>query len=233
MKLRLIAVACAALSFAGTALAQDVTSDKGKLSYYFGYDFGNNLSGLTARGEQLDVNSVIKGLQDAYAKKQPAMSVDQLRPAVEAFQKREQGRAEKAKAEYEKVAAENKVKSDQYLAQHRKVAGVKSLPNGVQYKVLEAGKGAKPSVASTVQLEVAGPFIWGQRPESAAPPQQIPAVKISLIDMAAMREVLMLMPVGSKWEITLPPDKAYGADPRNPFPPNAAIQFEVKLVGIK
>ena len=47
------------------------------------------------------------------------------------------------------------------------------------------------------------------------------------------REALLQMPAGSKWEITLPPDKAYGADPRTPFPPNVAVQFEVKLVSVK
>ena len=233
MKVRLIAVACAALVLSGSALAQDVTSDKGKLSYYFGYDFGNNLSGLTARGEQLDVNAITKGMQDAFAKKQPAITVDQLRPALEAFQKREQARSEKAKAEFEKVAAENKVKSEQFLAQHRKLAGVKTLANGVQYKILDAGKGAKPTAASTVQLEVAGPYVWGQRPEPVQPPQHIPDIKISQIDMAAMRDVLTQMPLGSKWEVTLPPDSAYGADPRRPFPPNAAMQFEIKLLSIK
>lgn len=142
----------------GNALAQDTTSEKGKLSYYFGYDYGNNLAELTGRGEQLDINSVVKGLQDAYAKKQPAITADQLKPAVEAFQKREQGRAQQAKAEYDKAAAANKTKSDAFLAKNKSTAGVQTLPSGVQYRVIEAGKGAKPTQASTVQLEVAGPF---------------------------------------------------------------------------
>ena len=126
MKLRSIAVAVAALALTGNAFAQDVSSEKGKLSYYFGYDYGNNLAELTGRGEQLDINSVVKGLQDAYAKKQPAITADQLKPAVEAFQKREQGRAQAAKAEYEKAAAENKTKSDQFIAANK--ARVPSRP---------------------------------------------------------------------------------------------------------
>ncbi|MFY1079617.1 FKBP-type peptidyl-prolyl cis-trans isomerase N-terminal domain-containing protein, partial [Escherichia coli] len=79
MKLRSIAVAVAALALTGNAFAQDVSSEKGKLSYYFGYDYGNNLAELTGRGEQLDINSVVKGLQDAYAKKQPAITAEQLK----------------------------------------------------------------------------------------------------------------------------------------------------------
>ncbi len=233
MKLRSIAVAVAALALTGTAIAQDVSSEKGKLSYYFGYDYGNNLAELTARGEQLDIASVVKGLQDAYAKKQPAITSDQLKPAVEAFQKREQGRAEAAKAEYEKAAAENKAHSDQFMAANKAKAGVQTLPSGVQYRVIEAGNGAKPTQASTVALEVAGPYAFGQRPQEARPAQQIPSIKVSEVEMQAMRETLLQMPTGAKWEVTLPPEKAYGADPRTPFPPNVAVQFEIKLVSVK
>lgn len=232
MKLRSIAVAVAALALTGNAFAQDIASEKGKLSYYFGYDYGNNLAELTGRGEQLDINSVVKGLQDAYAKKQPAITAEQLKPAVEAFQKREQGRAQAAKAEYEKAAAENKTKSDQFIAANKAKAGVQTLPSGVQYRVIEAGKGAKPTQASTVQLEVLGPLPLGQRPQEARV-SQIPSVKVSDVEMKAMRETLLQMPAGSKWEITLPPDQAYGADPRTGFPPNLAVQFEVKLVSVK
>ena len=233
MKLRPIAVAIAALALAGSAFAQDTTSEKGKLSYYFGYDYGNNLAELQERGEPLDVNSVVKGVQDALAKKQPAVSAEQLKPAVEAFQKREQARAAQAKAQYDKAAAENKTKSDQFMAQNKAKAGVQTLPSGVQYRIIETGKGARPTQASTVQLEVAGPFPFGQHPDPARPAQQIPSIKVSEVEMAAMREVLLLMPAGSKWEVALPPDKAYGADPRTPFPPNVAVVFEIKLVAIK
>ncbi|CAN4278587.1 MAG TPA: FKBP-type peptidyl-prolyl cis-trans isomerase N-terminal domain-containing protein [Pseudoxanthomonas sp.] len=233
MKLRSLVVAVAAFAMAGSALAQDVSSEKGKLSYYFGYDYGNNLAELTARGEQLDINSVVKGLQDAYAKQKPALTSEQLKPALEAFQKREQARAQQAKAEYDKVAAENKTKSDQFIASFKGQAGVKLLPSGVPYKVLENGTGAKPTQASTVELQVAGAYPFGQRPTEARPPQQMKDVKVSAIEMQAMREVLLQMPVGSKWEVALPPEKAYGADPRTGFPPNVAVVFEIKLVSAK
>ncbi|MGB3393719.1 MAG: FKBP-type peptidyl-prolyl cis-trans isomerase N-terminal domain-containing protein [Stenotrophomonas sp.] len=233
MKLRSIAVAVAALALTGTAFAQDISSEKGKLSYYFGYDYGNNLNELTARGEQLDVASVVKGLQDAFAKQQPAITAEQLKPAVEAFQKREQARAAAAKAEYEKAAAENKTRSDQFLAANKAKAGVQSLPSGVQYRVIEAGNGgAKPTQASTVTLQVAGPFPYGQRPETVQA-HDVPALKLSEVEMQAMRETLLQMQAGAKWEITLSPDKAFGADPRTGFPPNVAVQYEVKLVSVK
>ena len=228
MKLRLIAVVVTALVLtAGHAVAQDTSSEKGKLSYALGYDLGRNAS---ESGEQLDVNTIVKGLQDGYAKKAPSVPVDQLKTAVQNMQQRQQA---KAKAEYEKAAASNKVKSDGYIAANKAKAGVKTLPSGVQYRVMEVGKGAKPSQANTVQLEVAGPYPWGERQTPARPAQPIAAVKVSEIEMPAMREVLLQMPAGSKWEVTLPSDKAYGADPRTPFPPNVAVQFEIKLISVK
>lgn len=233
MKLRSLVVAVAAFAMAGSALAQDTTSEKGKLSYYFGYDYGNNLAELGGRGEQLDINTVIKGLQDAYAKKQPALTADQLRPALEAFQAREKQRVATAKAAFEKAAAENKTKSDQFLAANKAKSDVKTLASGVQYRVIEAGNGAKPTQASTVNLEVGGPFGYGQHPTPTPAPQSMPNVKVSEIEMQAMREVILLMPAGAKWEVTLPPEKAYGADPRSGYAPNVAVVFEIKLLSVK
>jgi peptidylprolyl isomerase len=231
MKFRLMAVATAALVLsAGLANAQDTTSEKGKLSYALGYDAGINIAGLAARGEQIDIATVVKALQDAYAKKEPAVPVDQLRTTVQNMQKRQEA---KAKAEWDQAAAQNKTKSDTFVNANKAKAGVKVLPSGVQYRVVENGTGAKPTQASTVQLEVAGPFAWGERPQQARPAQNIPSIKVSEIEMPAMREVLLQMPAGSKWEVTLPADKAYGADPRTPFPPNVAVQFEIKLVSVK
>jgi len=106
------------------------------------------------------------------------------------------------------------------------------MPNGVQYRVIEAGNGAKPTQASTVQLEIAGPFPWGDRAEGNQP-RPTPAMKVSEVQLPAIRQVLMEMPAGSKWEITLPSETAYGNDPRNGVAPNMAVQFEVKLVDVK
>ena len=147
--------------------------------------------------------------------------------------KREQARAQEAKAKYDKAAADNKTKSDAYIAQYRSQAGVKTLPSGALYKVLTNGSGAKPTMASTVSLQVSGPFPWGQRPAQAQAPQTMPDMKLSAVEMPAMRDALAQMPAGSKWEIALPPDKAYGADPRTGFPPNVAVVFEVTLVSVK
>ena len=233
MKLRLIAAAVAALLLAGNAVAQDTSTEKGKLSYAMGYEQGLKLADLAAKGEQLDPAAIAKGVQDAMAKKPSVVTEEQLRPVFEAFQKRQMDRMQKAKAEWEKLATDNKAKSDTFIAQNKAKAGVKVLPSGIQYRVIEAGTGAKPTQASTVQLEVAGPFLLGMRPNPQPAPDKVPGIKISAVEMPAMREALLQMPMGSKWEVTLPSDKYLGADPRTGFPPNVAVQFEIKLVSVK
>ena len=226
MKLRLLAATLAALTLAsGFAVAQDTTSDKGKLSYALGYQFGNQLSGS---GEAVDLNTLTKAIQDAYAKKQPSVPEAQMQSVYEAMQQRQ---IAKAKAAFDKASAENKTKSDAFVAQNKAKPGVKTLPSGAQYRILEVGNGPKPTLASSVELEVAGPYPWGQHPTPEQPAQKTPSMKLSQIDMPAMREALTQMPSGSKWEIVVP--SAWGADVRTRMPPNVAAVFEVKLVSVK
>jgi peptidylprolyl isomerase len=226
MKLRLLAATLAALTLAsGFAVAQDTTSDKGKLSYALGYQLGREAA---ESGEMLDLNTMTKALQDGYAKKQPAVTVEQMSTAYGAMQQRQ---VAKAKAAFDKAAGENKTKSDTFLAQNKAKAGVKTLPSGAQYRVIEVGNGPKPTLASSVELEVAGPYPWGQHPTPEQPAQKTPSMKLSQIDMPAMREALTQMPTGSKWEIVVP--SAWGAELRSRMPPNVAAVFEVKLLSVK
>jgi peptidylprolyl isomerase len=226
MKLRLLAAATlAAMTLtAGTALAQDTTSAKGQLSYALGYQLGREAA---ESGEALDVATMTRALQDGFAKKDPTVPVEQMRTAYQGMQQRLQA---KAKAAFDKAAGENSAKSTTFLAQNKAKAGVKVLPSGAQYRVMEVGTGAKPTMASTVELEVAGPYLFGDR-SHAQPAQKTPAMKVSQIDMPGMREALMQMPSGSKWEIVVP--SAWGNDMRSQMPPNAVAVFEVKLLSVK
>jgi FKBP-type peptidyl-prolyl cis-trans isomerase len=232
MKLRLLAVALTALTLTGTAAAQDTTSEKGKLSYALGYDLGRN---LIESGEQIDVNTVVKAVQDGYAKKEPTVPVAQLRTSVEGMQKRQLA---KAKAAFDKASAENKTKSDAFLAQNKAKAGVKTLPSGVQYRVVENGTGAKPTQTSDIQIQYKGNIPNGptfvdtftaQQGQPAGPV----TMKVSQIPLVGLREALTQMPSGSRWEVVLPADKAYGNTPQSPIGPNQAVVFDVKLVSVK
>lgn len=226
MKLRLLAATLAALTLtSGLAVAQDTTSDKGKLSYALGYQLGREAA---ESGEVLDLNTMTRALQDGYAKKPPTVAIDQMRTVYGAMQQRQVARA---KAAFDKAAVDNKTKSDAFVAQNKARPGVKTLPSGAQYRIIEVGTGPKPTLASSVELEVSGPYPWGQRPNPDQPAQKTPSMKLSQIDMPAMREVLTQMPTGSKWEIVVP--SAWGADMRTRMPPNVAAVFEVKLLSVK
>jgi len=233
MKLRLLAAALAALTLtAGAAAAQDTTSEKGKLSYALGYDLGRNLA---ESGEAIDIATVNKAVQDGYAKKEPSVPVDQLRVAVESMQKRQQA---KMQAEFNRIAADNKTKSDAFLAQNKAKSGVKTLPSGVQYRVVETGNGAKPTQASDVQLQYKGSLPDGTVLVDTSQAQQgQPAgpisLKLSQIPLVGLREALTQMPSGSRWEVVIPGDKAYGTTIQAGRMANQAVVFDVKLVSVK
>lgn len=233
MKLRLLAAALAALTLtAGAATAQDTTSEKGKLSYALGYDLGRNLA---ESGEAIDVNTVVRAVQDGFGKKEPAVPVDQLRLAVENMQKRQQARMQ---TEFNKLAADNKAKSDAFLAQNRAKSGVRTLPSGVQYRVIETGNGSKPNQASDVQLQYKGTLPDGTvlidttQAREGQPAGPV-TVKVSQIPLVGLREALTQMPAGSRWEVVLPGDKAYGSTIQAGRMANQAVVFDVKLVSVK
>ncbi|HRP73632.1 MAG TPA: FKBP-type peptidyl-prolyl cis-trans isomerase N-terminal domain-containing protein [Luteimonas sp.] len=237
MKVRLLAASLAALTLVSAAAsAQDISSERGKLSYAIGFNTGVELAELTARGEAVDVNTVIKAIQDAYAKKQPAVPVDQLKTAVENMQQRQQAKME---AEFAQLASQNKTQSDSFLAQNRAKQGVQTLPGStVQYRVLENGSGAKPTQASQVQLNYKGSLPDGQVfvDTAQAPEGQQPGpvtMQISQIPLVGLREALLQMPAGARWEVVLPGDKAYGTDMRAGRMANQAVVFDVKLVSVK
>lgn len=233
MKLRVLAASLAALTLvAGSAAAQDTSSEKGKLSYALGYDLGRNLA---ESGEQIDLATINKAFADGFAKKEPGVPVDQLRTAMQNMQKRQEA---KVQAEFTKISNENKSKSDAYLAQNKAKAGVKSLPSGVQYREITAGKGAKPTANSDVQLTYKGTLPDGTvlidtaRPENGQAGGPV-SVKVSQIPLVGLREALTQMPSGARWEVVLPGDKAYGNNIQAGRLANQAVVFDITLVSVK
>lgn len=235
MKLRLLAASLAALSLssgmvlAETTPAKPAASDKTTLSYALGYDYGANLIESKA---DIDITTVIKAMQDGYAKRAPTMPGEQLGAALQEFQKKMMAQQ---KAEFERVSGENKTKSDAFLASNRAKAGVTVLPSGVQYRIIETGTGTKPTATSTVQVHLKGSISTGQEFANTYTTQNAkPATfKLGEFPLEGMKEVLKMMPMGSHWEVVIPADKAYGNDPRSPIGPNQAIIFDIKLVDVK
>ena len=237
MKLRLLAAATAVLILgSGAAMAQTAApaaapgpSDKALLSYAIGYDMARDLA---ERKVDLDMATLIRGVQEGYAKKAPTMPGDKLAAALTAFQKR---MVEQERANFDRLSRENKSKSDAFMAANKAKPGVVTLPSGVQYRVIEPGTGAKPTSASTVQVHLRGSVSTGQEfANTYSTANAQPATfKVSEFPLAGVKEAVMMMPVGSRWEVYIPADKAYGNDPRSPIGPAQAVVFDIKLVSAK
>lgn len=239
MKLRLLAACLAAFGLsAGVALAQSAPpanqpapppANKPVLSYAIGYDLGKDLADQKV---DVDINAVIKALQDGFAKRAPAHSQEQMDGQLAGLQQR---MVAQARAEFERVANENKAKSDAFLAANRSKPGITTLPSGIQYRVIEPGTGAKPTAASTVQMHYRGSVSTGQEfANTYAQQNPTPAsFKVGEFPIRGVQEVLALMPAGSRWEVFLPSDKAFGNDPRSPVGPGQALVFDIKLVSVQ
>ena len=225
MKLRSMVALVAALCMGG-ALAQDTGSDRGKLSYAIGYEIGKD---FTERKMEVDLNTVIRGIQDGYAKKNPTVPEEEMRAALEAMQQR---MVEQARTEFEKLSAENKTKSSQFLAQNRTKSGVVVLPSGIQYRVIEDGTGARPTANSQVKIHFRGSLSTGLEFASTYQGNQPLTLQVSQAPLPGLKEILPLMKQGARWEVFLPPEHGYGDGPRSPVGPNQAVVFDVRLVEI-
>lgn len=210
-------LAVAALLVTGSALAQDTTSEKGKVSYAIGYQIG---SGLADRKMDVDIATVTRALQDAFAKKAPAVPEAAMKDAL--------GKLDaKMKAESEKALSQNKGEADQFMAANRAKKGIVVLPNGVQYRVIEEGTGKAIVPTSEVTFHVRVSLTTGREIRSSFVGDPIKA-KVS--DMPAifgtklLPEVIQKMKSGDHWTIYLPPEAASG---------NQVFIWEVKIIDVK
>jgi FKBP-type peptidyl-prolyl cis-trans isomerase FklB len=225
MMLRFGAVALAAL-IAGNAAAQDTASDKGKLSYAIGYEIGND---FIEKKMDVDVATVIRALQDGYAKRPPAVPAADMRTALEKMS--EKLKAE-ALAKYEALAKTNKAKSDKFMADNKVKKGIVALPSGIQYRVIEEGTGKRPLKNSEVSVHYRGSLSSGLEFDSSFA-RGVPAKFQVDAVLKGWQEVLPMMKVGDHWQIFLPPEQAYGVRGQGPIGPNEALVFEIKLVDVK
>ncbi|MGH8049749.1 MAG: FKBP-type peptidyl-prolyl cis-trans isomerase N-terminal domain-containing protein [Arenimonas sp.] len=244
MKLRLLAATLAAFSLtAGVALAQTAAPakpaaapaqpqyavpDKATLSYALGYERG---AMIARSGTDIDAAAVVRGLQDAIAKKAPTTAEDKMGNALGYF---EQKLERDARANFEKVSRENKTKADAFMAANKTKPGVVSMPGGVQYRVIQAGTGLKPTATSSVVAHMRAVLSSGVAlgDTFTSSPLAPPTLKVAEMP-PGLREALLQMPVGSRWEITIPPEKGVGKDSRAPGGPNQVMIYDFQLVNIK
>jgi FKBP-type peptidyl-prolyl cis-trans isomerase len=203
-------------------------TQKDRESYGVGVSTARNFK---RQGIDVNLDLFIQGLKDAMSNSKLLMSEQELRVTMRTFQ---QDLRRKQKLALREAAAANAKEGAQFLAENGKKKGVVTLPDGLQYKVLHQGKGAKPTDADTVEARYRGTLLNGYEFDSTDPDGPPANLKLSGGIIRGMREALKLMPVGSKWEVYIPPQLAYG--PRGAgidIGPNATLIFEVELVRIK
>ena len=212
------------------AAAQDspaFKTPKDKFSYALGMEIGN---GFRKQALDLDPEIVGKGFADAFSGSKTLLTEDEMRAvlasAQEEFNKKQTAlRAEKAQAALKEGEA--------FLAANKAKEGVVTLPSGLQYKILKAGKGGKPDLDDTVVCNYRGTLIDGTEFDSSAKhngPATFPLKGV----IKGWTEALQLMPVGSKWQLFVPPQLAYGENGAGQvIPPNSTLVFDVELLSIQ
>jgi FKBP-type peptidyl-prolyl cis-trans isomerase FklB len=205
-----------------------LTTDKQKASYAIGMNVG---AGLHRQGIELDDAALLQGMKDALSGGKTLMTEDEARAALMKLQTEMQAK-QQAKAQQEGDA--NKKEGEAFLAANKGKEGVVTLPSGLQYKILKEGSGPKPTAADSVVSNYRGTLINGTEfdaSEKHGGPVTFPVTGV----IPGWTEALQLMPVGSKWQLYIPSNLAYGArgTPGGPIPPNATLIFDLELLSIK
>jgi len=229
-----LAFAAGVLLPSGVLLAQPPktsatpVTDRAELSYALGYEAGLDLG---QRKLDVDINTILRGVQDGYSRKNPEYSPQTMQRVLQAMQSR---MVAEARAAYQKLATDNLQKARTFFAENGKKKGVVTLPSGVQYKVLDGSGGNKsPTVDSEVTLQYRGQFLDGTVFADTADSGK-PAVFPVNQMIPGWRQIITRMHVGDHWQVFVPPDQAYGI--RGDLPrigPNEALVFDIQLLGVK
>ncbi len=204
-----------------------LTTQKDKFSYALGMNLG---ASLHKQAVPVDPNILARGLKDVLAGGKTAMTEDQAKATLMAVQ------AEMRKKQEEQMqiaGAAGKKEGEAFLAANKSKEGVVTLPSGLQYKILTQGTGPKPTAADSVVCNYRGTLINGTEFDSSYKRGEPATFPVSGV-IKGWTEALQLMPVGSKWQLFVPSDLAYGE--RSPAPqigPDSMLIFEVELLSIK
>jgi FKBP-type peptidyl-prolyl cis-trans isomerase FklB len=205
-----------------------LTTQKQKASYAIGANIGR---GLHRDGVDVDSALVARGIRDALANGKMQLTDEEMKAALTSLT------TDLKKKQDAEVAAEgdaNKKEGDLFLAANKSKEGVVALPDGLQYKILTPGNGPKPTATDTVVANYKGTLINGTEFDSSYKRGQPVTFPVGQV-IKGWTEVLQMMPVGSKWEVYIPSDLAYGPQGpgRGPIGPNQTLVFEIELVSIQ
>ena len=225
----IVALGVGILLLVARANAEEVRvldSQVDKQSYGIGVDLMRNFKRL---GIQFNLDTVVRGMKDELSGQKLLMSEQDLRLIMNAYQSDLMHR----QAEMTKITAEvNKQAGEKFLAENKEKQGVVTLESGLQYRIIKAGEGKKPGEGDIIECNYRGTLISGKEFASSyetGKPVFFPVEKV----IPGWKEALKLMPVGSKWQLFVPPQLAYGATGAGrDIGPNQTLIFEIELLSI-
>jgi len=202
-------------------------TQKEKDSYAIGLNYGR---GLKKQPVDIDTPSLLRGLKDALADAKPLMTDAEVDAALSALQNQVRAKQEQQR---QQVGEANMKEGAAFLASNKTKEGVVALPSGLQYKILKEGTGPKPAATDTVVCNYRGTLLNGKEFDSSYKRGQPATFPLNRV-IKGWTEALQLMPAGSKWQLFIPPDLAYGGNGAGPdIGPNATLIFEVELISIQ
>ena len=210
-------------TFITSANAVKIETDQEKLSYSMGIFFGQT---VIRQEMEIDVPAFMQAVEDVLNKNEKKLSDEEMQKIINTYQKKEQE---------DRVAKSDNDKADgeKFLAGNKKKEGVTVLPSGLQYKIIENSEGEKPLADSRVVVHYRGTLINGTEFDSSYARGE--PIELSLNQVIkGWQEALQLMSVGSKWQIVIPSELAYGERGAGRLiGPNSTLIFDIELISIK
>ena len=223
-KLLVSALACSLVS-APVAMAAELDTLEKKASYLMGLDVGARMQAL---GYALDADAMRLGMQESAKKEGRAMSDEDLRNAVAEIQQRFQMRQQEAATAQ---AEANKKLGDEFLSENAKKEGVVTTESGLQYKIISAGDGPKPQATDSVQVHYRGTLVDGTEFDSSYSHGGPVTFTLNQV-IPGWTEGLQMINQGSKAELYVPSELAYGSTGNPSIQPNSTLIFEIELLDI-
>lgn len=217
-----------ALCLALPALAADpkLATDAQKAAYSIGHNFG---ASLTKEVPDIDHDALLRGLQDALKKKQPALTPEQQAEVMGKFQQTVMAQKQARMEAQEKKNTEAAAK---FMADNAKKPGVTALPSGLQYQVIKSGKGASPKATDRVKVHYTGTLLNGEVFDSSIKRGEPATFQVDQV-IAGWTQGLQKMKVGDKWKLFIPPELGYGKRGAGAkIEPGMALVFEVELLEV-
>lgn len=221
----LMAAGAASYSFAVEPLKTLETQDQ-KVSYSFGLVFGKRMANDLP---ELNVDVFVQGLKDSFQGQAALLTDEQVAKILEDFQRDLQ---QKQIEKVQQTGAENKKAGAEFLAENKNKEGVVTLESGLQYKIITEGKGQQPGPSDVVKVHYTGTLISGEVFDSSVERGEPVTFPVNGV-IAGWTEALQLMPKGSKWQLYIPSDLAYGTNGNRSIGPNETLLFEVELIDIE